>query len=241
MKDENFILIQGWMINNLELSSVTELNAFALIYGFSQDDESEFTGSINYLCNFLKCSRPTVIKTLKSLVEKGYINKKTIVTNNVTFNTYKYSLLGVKKFNGGSKNSLQGGSKNSLPNNTINNNTINIYREKQNASSLFPEKKSNDKELDVDSLPENVSEIFLKKMEKEISLGIDVGFYIESVLGWLTSLPKRDKRRKKTMKGYVATMQGFMRNDKAKGKLQMIKEVDEQEIERQRMIKYLNR
>ena len=75
MKDNNYILIQGWMINQLNLKS-NELLLFAIIYGFSQDESSEFTGSINYLCNCLSCSRNTVIKGLKSLLEKELITKK---------------------------------------------------------------------------------------------------------------------------------------------------------------------
>ena len=43
IKNENFILIQGWMINNLKLSG-NDLLVYAIIYGFTQDGEQWFEG-----------------------------------------------------------------------------------------------------------------------------------------------------------------------------------------------------
>ena len=130
IKDENFYLIQGWMLNRLNLKGI-DLQIFAIIYGFSQDDETEFTGSIGYLSEFTGTSRPTVIKSLKKLCENQYIMKKENKINGVIFNTYK-TLQGVKNFNGGSKETLQGGSKETLPNNNILNNNKYIKEEKEN-------------------------------------------------------------------------------------------------------------
>jgi hypothetical protein len=133
MKDitENYIVIQGWMVTRLKLSG-SELMTFALVYGFSQDGESEFTGSISYICEWLNCSRPTVSKALDNLVQKNLLIKKTENINGVTFNRYKISLQDVKNIYGGSKETLQGvvknlygGSKESLHNNTIYNNKNN--------------------------------------------------------------------------------------------------------------------
>mgnify|MGYP001438009363 CR=1 FL=1 len=52
IKNENYIAIQGFMVKELGLTG-NELIAYALIYGFSQDDESEFRGSLNYVANGL--------------------------------------------------------------------------------------------------------------------------------------------------------------------------------------------
>ena len=130
IKDENFYLIQGWMLNRLNLKGI-DLQIFAIIYGFSQDDETEFTGSIGYLSEFTGTSRPTVIKSLKKLCENQYIMKKENKINGVIFNTYK-TLLGVKNFNWGSKETLLGGSKETLPNNNILDNNKYIKEEKEN-------------------------------------------------------------------------------------------------------------
>ena len=140
IQDNNYFQISGWMLNRLKLKG-TDLQIYAIIYGFSQDGESEFTGSLQYLCDFTGTSRPTVIKALKSLVEKEFIIKTENNINGVIFNRYKANLQVVKKLYGGgkeilpegSKETLQGGSKETLHNNKyINNKDIDnkdIYSE----------------------------------------------------------------------------------------------------------------
>lgn len=131
IKDENFYQVQGWMINRLGLKGVA-LSVYAIIYGFSQDGESEFTGSLQYLCDFCGgVSKPTVIAALKSLVEPQYIIRREEYINGVKFNRYKANLPLLKILNGGSKEILtgvvknfNGGSKESLPNNKDNNKSL---------------------------------------------------------------------------------------------------------------------
>lgn len=82
-----FITIQDWMVKDLELKG-NELLTYALIYGFSQDRESEFKGSINYICEWLNTSKSTAMRTLKKLVDMGVIRKKTNTINGVVFNNY---------------------------------------------------------------------------------------------------------------------------------------------------------
>lgn len=120
IQDENFYQISGWMLNCLQLKG-TELQVFAIIYGFSQDGESVFSGSLSYLEDWVGASRPTVIKALKELVAKEYIIKETHEINNVTFNRYKANLQVIASLRG-SKVSLQG-SKETLHNNNSYNNT----------------------------------------------------------------------------------------------------------------------
>jgi len=138
MKNTNYITIQGWMINELELKG-NELIVFAIIYGFSQDGNSEFTGSINYIKDTLNCSRNTAIKTIKKLVDFGFIKKNQVVNYGVTYNKYSVTKLVVQKMNGGSaKNelgvvqNLTKGSAKIAPNNTINTN-INKSKKKNEA------------------------------------------------------------------------------------------------------------
>lgn len=84
MKDENFINIQGWMINRLQLKG-NELVLYAIIYGFSQNGESQYRGSISYICKAMSLSNKTVISNLKKLEDKGFIKK----TKKATGNNYK--------------------------------------------------------------------------------------------------------------------------------------------------------
>lgn len=131
IKDENYYQIQGWMINRLGLKGVA-LSVYAIIYGFSQDGENEYTGSLQYLCDFCGgVSKPTIINALKTLVEANYIYRREEFINSVQFNRYKVNLPLLKKFNGGSKETeaeavkdFNGGSKETLPNNEFNNKSL---------------------------------------------------------------------------------------------------------------------
>ncbi len=71
-KSKNYINIQGWMISDLRLKG-NELILYAIIFGFSQDGKSEFYGSLSYIQKMLNISKNTVIKSLKSLTQKGFV------------------------------------------------------------------------------------------------------------------------------------------------------------------------
>lgn len=63
------------MVNELGLSG-NELICFALVYGFSQDEESEFSGSLSYVAESLNMTKQNARKVLLRLVERGLINKR---------------------------------------------------------------------------------------------------------------------------------------------------------------------
>ena len=48
IRNENYIVITGWMINELALKP-NELLVYALIHGFCQDGKSAFIGGIKYI------------------------------------------------------------------------------------------------------------------------------------------------------------------------------------------------
>lgn len=117
MKTDNFVVIQGWMCNELNLKG-NDLLVFALIYGFSQDGDSRFHGSRGYIADTFNISLPTVDKALTSLVGKELLEKHIITDPNGSTHN-EYSIKGVvKKLYRGSKETLQGGSKETLYNNT---------------------------------------------------------------------------------------------------------------------------
>lgn len=87
IRDSNFITILAPMITRLKLKG-NELLVFALIHGFSQDGESRFKGSLKYLIEWTGLDKTTVIKILKSLVEKQYIHKFEYEKNKVRFCEY---------------------------------------------------------------------------------------------------------------------------------------------------------
>ena len=86
MDKKGYILIQDWMLD-LPLS-LAETVIYAVIYGFSQDGESKFTGSLSYLAKKSKVSKDTVKRSLSKLVEDGFIIKTPIQKNGVLFNEY---------------------------------------------------------------------------------------------------------------------------------------------------------
>lgn len=111
IKDENYYVIHGWMLNQLNLKGV-QLQIYAIVYGFSQCQDVEFSGSLSYLCDFTGASKPTVIKAINDLQEKGLIVKREEKINGVQFNRYAAILPPVKKLDPGSKETLPGLSRN---------------------------------------------------------------------------------------------------------------------------------
>lgn len=101
IRDENFYTVLGWMLNVLELKG-NELIVFAIIYSFSQDGESEFTGSLSYMQTFANIkSHNTVTATLQSLQEKNYILKREFIKDNVRRCAYRVNLEFINLCKGG--------------------------------------------------------------------------------------------------------------------------------------------
>ena len=91
VKDENYFVVKGWMINRLNLKG-SELLIYSIIYGFSQDGESEFSGSLKYLSEFTGLSRSTVITALKMLVDKKLLIRRDEQINGILLPKYKINL-----------------------------------------------------------------------------------------------------------------------------------------------------
>lgn len=87
IKPENHIVIQGWMRTELNLGG-NELMTYAIIYGFSQDGESKFTGSRQYLADWCGCSVRTIQSVLNSLSDRGLITKYEQTINEVKHCSY---------------------------------------------------------------------------------------------------------------------------------------------------------
>lgn len=131
MRDENFVVIQGWM-RNIGVESLKELFAFAIVYGFSQDGESAFKGSINYIAECMMCDKSTAIRIMKKLEEKGLVDKQQEEINGVKFNRYRVLEGVVAKYHYQWQNATGGSGKMQHNNNIYksssinNNNNINI-------------------------------------------------------------------------------------------------------------------
>ena len=125
ISDGTYITIQGWMRTDLKLSG-NELIVYAIIYGFSQNKQGEFTGSAQYLADWVGCTRRTVMTILNKLVENNFISKTEIILNNNEKRVSYQAERGCEKTSQGVKNFHRGCEKISHNININNNNNRDI-------------------------------------------------------------------------------------------------------------------
>lgn len=69
------VLLPGWVLGEKAISH-TEKVVLAAIFGFCQDDTSDFHGSLRYLCELTDVKQTSsMCRILKRLVEKGYLTR----------------------------------------------------------------------------------------------------------------------------------------------------------------------
>lgn len=125
--DQGYTNIPDWMLA-LDLD-VYETIILAVIYGFSQDGESTFSGSQSYLAKKAKCTRRKVTMVLPKLVEMGLVIKIDKEVRGVKLCEYKVS----PRFTGCECHS-QGGCECGSHNN-IDIENIDINKERENKTS----------------------------------------------------------------------------------------------------------
>ena len=94
MENTDFLNIQGWMINELNLKG-NELIIYALIYGFTKDGVSEFRGSRQYMAEWTNSSVRSVQNVVNSLVNKGMIEKNNHINKYGSLETSGYKAINV--------------------------------------------------------------------------------------------------------------------------------------------------
>ena len=177
---DNYIVIQGWMVTELGLKG-SELIVYALIYGFSQAENQVFSGSLQYLADWTNCTKQGVIKTLKSLIEKGYIAKNEKLINSVKFCEYYAT-----KFNR-VLNKVEYPIQQSLPNNIENNIENNIVIPTTAANSEAEEENENELKLIGGKLGKGVvmmTEAQNNALLKQVSLD-EYNFYVEKLADFI--------------------------------------------------------
>lgn len=177
VRENSYITIQAFMINELELKG-NELLVYAIIYGFTQNGENTFNSTLQYLCEWTNSTKQGVLKNIKSLIDKGLIDKIEYLNNGVKYVEYYTTYGGSTKFNSG-KQSLMGYSTkfngvvnkvdpiikeyNKIYNKDIkeNNNNI-IIKEKQKPYGVYGRVKLTDKEYE--KLVNDYGESTIKEM-----------------------------------------------------------------------------
>ena len=86
MKENTYFVVQSWM-SDMGLKG-NDLIIYAIIYGFSQDGESRFTGSLQYLADWCNSTKAGIQKNLKNLIDMGLIEKYESFKNNIKFCEY---------------------------------------------------------------------------------------------------------------------------------------------------------
>lgn len=93
--DRVYFSIQAWMVTKLNLKGA-ERDVYAIIYGYSQDGESDYHGSLAYMAELTGYSRNSICTALKSLTEKGLILKTEKYVNNIKLVRYTSNFDGVQ-------------------------------------------------------------------------------------------------------------------------------------------------
>lgn len=160
--DTNYYVVHGWM-REMGLKGL-QLDLYAIIYGFCQDNSSAFYGTISYLEEFTGFSRRAVIDALNDLVGKRFI-RKDIEDLGQQVKRVKYSCIkeqiciGSAEFAQEGMQNLQGGCADFAPNkeniyiNNINNikETTTYSSSKEKRFSLTPQMSNQSPEGDTPS------------------------------------------------------------------------------------------
>ena len=224
------------MITKLKLKG-NELLVFALIHGFSQDGESRFKGSLRYLIEWTGLDKSTVIKLLKQLVDKQYINKFEYEKNKVRYCEYTSNYwVALEWLENPTTPRLENpttpvGKSNPILNTDIDNSFDNDNTGLKNPV-LFPdEEKKVEEPKEKKTLFRNSDVYKMVKFENGVGVDysefeskfatpefekVDLVYYFHSVSDW-----SDQKNMKRTKNGWLATVRNFIRGDVEKKKLHL--------------------
>jgi DNA-binding MarR family transcriptional regulator len=216
------------MITKLKLKG-NELLVFALIHGFSQDGESRFKGSLRYLIEWTGLDKSTVIKLLKQLVDKQYINKFEYEKNKVRYCEYTSNYWVALEW-------LENPTPVVGKSDTIKIDDINTSFDNDNTGvknpGLFPDEETRVEEpKEKKTLFRNSAVCKMVKFENGVGVDysefeskfatpefekVDLVYYFHSVSDW-----SDQKNMKRTKNGWLATVRNFIRGDIEKKKLHL--------------------
>lgn len=231
-KIDNYITVPGFAIIELGLSG-NELLCYSLIYGFTQDNETEFHGSLNYVASALNVTKQNAKKIIDRLIDRGLVIKREIYISGVKFCHYIANRHGVaetatgcyQNSNGDVAETATGGVAKIATNNNNLNISIDITNDKIADGDLFPSEPINESvkvtrprrtSETAACLFENSRFYDFDKFEAEFKApefsDIDIVYYFHAVADWSAQHGRK-------MKDWIATARNFIRGDLEKGKL----------------------
>ena len=230
-KIDNYITVPGFAIVELGLSG-NELLCYSLIYGFTQDKETEFRGSLNYVASALNVTKQNAKKIIDRLIDRGLIEKREMYFSGVKFCHYVANRTAVTEIatgrnqnnNGGVAEIATGGVAETVPNNNTKDISLDIDKDNANGG-LFPEEcgkivaTMNRTAEPAACLFANSKfaryEDFAAQFTKPEFANADILYYYHAVADW-------SAQKGKKMKDWIATARNFMRRDIEQKKLHVV-------------------
>lgn len=229
-KIDNYITVPGFAIVELGLSG-NELLCYSLIYGFTQDKETEFRGSLNYVASALNVTKQNAKKIIDRLIDRGLIEKREMFFSGVKFCHYVANRYGVTEIaTGRCQNNNTGVAEIAIPpvTETATNNDnkdISIDKIEDTADGgLFgpepgfvpvtvtrPRRTSEPTCLFENSRFADYNAFAAEFTAPEFA-DVDIVYYYNAVADWSAQQGKK-------MKDWIATARNFIRGDMEKGKL----------------------
>lgn len=229
---DNYINVPGFAVVEHKLSG-NELLCYSLIYGFTQDEETEFRGSLTYVASALNITKQNAKKVIDRLLERGLLTKKEMYFSGVKFCHYvaNRNSNGVAEIatgrcrnnNGGVAEIATGGMAETTTNNTIRHNTNDNIKDNAADGGLFPapvqqeetHKGTSERLCLFANSQYNRFEDFAVQFTAPEFANVDIEYYYGVVADWSAS-----KAKKKN--DWIATTRNIMRRDMSEGKLRMV-------------------
>lgn len=232
---ENYITIPGFAIVEHGLSG-NELICYSLVWGFTQDGETEFYGSLRYIASAMNITKGSAYRILNGLIDKGLVFK----TNNEDEQFCRYKARrraeSVIKMNTGcnqndnthTQNDNGGVIKMITPsNNNIDKNKDKIEIENgPTTGELFEVEKTEKKPRKKPATIEQKClfsdskfgefEIFKEQFQGPDYADVDLFYYFNRIMNW--SLSGANKKN-----DWIHTARDWMMRDNDDGKLKKIK------------------
>lgn len=219
-KIDNYITVPGFAIVELGLSG-NELLCYSLIYGFTQDKETEFRGSLNYVASALNVTKQNAKKIIDRLIDRGLVDKREMYFSGVKFCHYVANRYGVAETATGHYQNNNGGVAETATNIDNNKDNSNDRIEDNADGGLFPsesttpvivkQSRRKPKCLFEDTEFADFEKFKEKFVEPEFA-DIDLLYYYNRIKNWSGANGKKKN-------DWILTAKNWMMDDAEKGKL----------------------
>lgn len=225
VKDGTYVNIQSFMVNELHLSG-NALIIYAVIYGFSQDGDSWFTGSRSYLAAWCQASKSTVSRNLETLCADGLIERRERTESCVLLVDYR-AVRGTQNEKGCTQNEQGGVPKmgtGGVPKMSTHNIEVDTLDSKPSREHREPRHKYGEYSNVL------LSDSDLAKLKSEFPT--DWEKRIENLSSYMES-------KGKTYKNHLATIRNWARQDKEKNASKPAQQSKERSKETQELIELM--